>query len=528
MKKTSDAEALSRRGAGGRRRNASLPISVLAAASLASAARADLVVPAVFGHNMVIQADAAVAVWGTARPGEVVTVAIAGRTASATAGTNGSWRATLAPLPAGGPHVLTIRGESGTLSFTNVMVGEVWFCGGQSNMEWPLPKTRDGAATIASADHPDIRFFRVPKKPAKEPQADCNGQWQVCSPATAGALSGAGYYFGRELQARLKVPVGLIVCAWSGAAIESFLALDTLAEHPVLRKKITEHEEYRTTEYPARLRAYQDWEREARQEKASGKVPPPEPRRPKDPDGPERGLCNLYNGMVAPVLPYTIRGITWYQGENNIGNTDEYRALFPLLIRDWRRRWRQGDFPFLFVQVSSIGQPSDQPSDDGWCRIRDSQLAGLGETNTAMVTTMDIGDGSLHPANKRDVGLRLALTARAVAYGEKNLVCMGPLFAGVTFEGSAAVIRFTHTGAGLEAKGGAPLKGFTMAGADRKFAKAAARIDGDTAIVSCAEIPAPVAVRYGWAGSPDCNLYNRDGLPASPFRTDDWPLSTSP
>jgi sialate O-acetylesterase len=504
--------------------------AVLATGGLLSgtAAAAEVSLPRLFGDHMVLQRDAAVPVWGNAEPNEPVIVSIAGQRAAATAGADGRWRVALKPMAAGGPHELSIAGRDKSVNFKDVLVGEVWLCSGQSNMEWPLKRVGGGTDEMTRADYPSIRLFTVSKLSAGEPQDDCRGAWAPCRPETAAEFSGVAYHFGKELHARLKVPVGLVQAAWSGAAAESLIPAEALKAHPTFREKFAQWEQYRK-DYPSILKEYNEkqaaWQTRADQAKAEGKPAPPDrPRMPKNPDGPERSLARLYNGMIHPVVPFGIRGVAFYQGENNVLNPDEYRELFPLLIREWRRRWGRGDVPFLFVQIANFSAVLPEPSDGMWCRIRDAQRAGLREPNTAMIVAIDLGDADdLHAKNKRDVGLRLARAARRLAYGEQDVVPMGPLFAGAEFKGPEVTIRFTHAGGGLVAKGGGPLVGFAVAGDDRRFAWAAARVDGDRVVVSCDKVSQPAAVRYAFAANPRCNLYNAEGLPASPFRTDDWP-----
>ncbi|MGD0900344.1 MAG: sialate O-acetylesterase, partial [Thermoguttaceae bacterium] len=400
----------------------------------ARSARAEVKLPGLFGDHMVLQCQRTVPVWGKAAAGETVSVTLGPQTKTATADAAGRWKVVLDPLAAGGPHELGVRGRN-TITLRDVLVGEVWLAGGQSNMEWPLKGTLDAEAAIAAASRPTMRLFVVPKASAGEPQDDCAGQWTVCSPETAAEFSGVAYYFGRELDDSLHVPVGLIQSAWSGAAVESLLPAEVLRAHPKFSAKLPAWEAYRK-EYPALLADFEkkaaQWEREAKRAKAEGRPMPNNPaRRPKDPDGPERSLGRLYNGMIHPLVPYALRGVIFYQGENNLPNPEEYRELFPMLIRDWRRRWGLGDFPFLFVQIANLGAAQPAPSDGPWCRIRDAQLPGLAEKQTAMVVTIDVGEaGNIHPKNKREVGRRLALCARALAYGQKDIEPMGPMFTG--------------------------------------------------------------------------------------------------
>ena len=487
--------------------------------------------PAIFGDHMVLQRGMPVPVWGTAAPGEKVTVRFRGRTKTAVAGADGKWMVRLDALGADADQEgseLAVQGRT-RITVRDVLVGEVWICSGQSNMEMPLAKAANGRAEQAAADLPNVRLFKVRKASAREPQGDCPGSWAPCSPASAGAFSAVAYFMGRDLHETLGVPVGLIQTAWSGATAEAMLPAPALRAHERFREKFAALETFRK-DYPRLMAEYgakrAAWEKLAAKARAEGRpAPPGRPGQPKHPDGPERSLGGLYNAMVHGLIPYAIRGVAWYQGENNVINTAEYHELLPMLIRQWRRLWGEGDLPFLLVQIANFGA-RDGLSELHWPELREAQLAGLAEPNTAMVVAIDLGEAaSLHPKNKQDVGKRLALAAKALAYGRKDLVYMGPLFDGAAFDGAEATVRFKHVGGGLVARGpDAPrLKGFVLAGSDRTFHPAEARIQAGKVVVSSDPVRRPVAVRYGWADNPDCNLYNQEGLPASPFRTDDWP-----
>lgn len=434
-------------------------------------ARAEVKPHGLFTEGMVLQQGTKVPVWGTAAPGEKVTVRIQKQEVSATANKDGAWLVTLARLSAGGPFEMTIAGTN-RIEFKNVLVGEVWVCSGQSNMEWALSRTRNAKEAIASSADPMLRLFAVQKVPAAAPQRDlpvAKGRtastWQECGPQTVANFSAVAYYFGRDLRQALKVPVGLIHSSWGGTAAERWTPRETLQLHP-----------------------------ETKGLKGS----------------------DLYNGMIAPLLPYAIKGATWYQGESNASRAAQYKVLFPAMIASWRERWQQGNFPFLFVQLA----PWDVPKVPGqWAELREAQLyTMLTVPNTAMAVITDAGDPKdIHPQDKAPVGARLALAARALAYGAK-IEYSGPLYAGLDVRDGKAIVRFRHVGAGLASKGGA-VQGFEVAGTDGKFVKANAIIQGDTVIVSSPEVARPVEVRYGWANYPVVNLYNREGLPASPFRS---------
>ncbi len=461
-----------------------------------------------FSEGMVLQRDVGVSVWGTAKEGEKVVVSFADQELS-TLTTNGKWSVKLSPMKAGGPFLMSIAGDN-TITFTNVLVGEVWLCSGQSNMEWPLQKTDNAEAVIAAATDNDFRFFTVPRTPSDKSLTTVVASWKPCTPANAAPFSGVAYYFGHHLRKEVGVPVGLINASVGGTLAEAWTARETLAGDPELKKILAEHDQA-IVAFPEKLARYKADLTNAPQNVKSGsqvKAPPPEnPAKSKN-----RPSC-LYNGMIAPLVPYAMRGVIWYQGESNSSRADRYAHLFGSLIHSWRQTWGLGEFPFLFVQVA--------PRTKWTPELREAQLHTWQQvSNTAMAVTMDWGaaDDS-HPRNKKPVGDRLALAARVLAYGEK-LEYSGPVFAAVKMDGERAVLSFTHLGGGLVAKGGA-LKGFTVAGADKVFVPAQAEIIGDTVVVSSPKVKAPVAVRYGWANVPDVNLFNRADLPATPFRTDD-------
>ena len=485
----------------------------------AGALRAEVIPNPLFTDNAVLQQGMEVPVWGTARDGEAVTVEVCGVKAATTA-KDGKWLVKLKGLKPGGPCTMTIRGDK-TVTVRNLLVGEVWVCSGQSNMERQLGP-RHGQQLIVdwekerdAAKYPEIRHFLVKHAPSEKPLAVVSGSWVVCSPETVSDFTAVGYFFGRDLHQKLKLPVGLIHSSVGGTPAESWTRRDALEANPELQKIVTDYDKA-LAEYPPRLEKYkadepkllEAYKAAVEKAKAEGK---PAPRGPSAPRGPRRP-SELYNGMIAPLLPYAIRGVIWYQGESNSGNSRQYRTLFPAMIDNWRQTWGQGEFPFLFVQIAPFERMNPE--------IREAQLLSWQRTpKTAMAVIVDCGDAKdIHPTFKQPVGARLALAARALAYGEQ-VEYSGPVYDSVAVQGSRAVLRFTHLGGGLEAKGG-PLKGFVVAGADKKFVDAKAEIQGDTVVVTAPEGVKPVAVRYGWANVPDVNLFNKAGLPATPFRTD--------
>lgn len=483
-------------------------VVALAVLGVCTAARADVRLPKVFSDHAVLQRVLPLVVWGWAEPGEKVKVSIDGQTLSTAAGTNGTWRVALKPLKGNGPLEMVVTGKN-TVTVNDLLVGDVWLCSGQSNMEWGLGRSDNGADTIKAATNSKIRLLRVTAGQFNEPQTDIPSTWTVCSPQTAGGFSAVGYFFGSTLQEETGVPIGLIANAWGGTAIELWAS-------PGAWKQIDEL---------AKLNA--------------------------DPNG----LGRIYNGRVAPLAPYGIRGAIWYQGESNGGEDDIYFHKMRWLIGCWRQAWgvysdRKGrdgiqpeyQFPFYFVQLADFQGANDNPAGgDGWAKLRMAQFKALTIPRTGMALAIDIGNaGDIHPRNKEDVGKRLAFWALAKDYGKSKLVCSGPLYKSMKADGAKIRMSFDYAGSGLmigrkeghgpavEAKaaagGEAPkLQRFAIAGEDRKWFWADAAIDGSTVVVTSTNVPNPVAVRYAFSMNPaGCNLYNKEGLPASPFRTDSW------
>jgi sialate O-acetylesterase len=554
-----------------------------------NAARADVKMPAIFGDHMVLQRDISVPVWGSADPGETVTVTAGTDKATATAGKDGQWSAKLEKLAASTtPIDVTVAGKN-TITFHDILVGDVWVCSGQSNMEFGI-KAFMPPDEFAQAGNPQIRLFGVPKWVAPVPEKDIAaapadapllGTWQVCTPDTLtkcgewSGFSACGFYFGREIQAYTHEPVGLIGSSWGGTRIHSWTSLDTLKALPEKATAAKKAEEfatnydqikktYETVTLPqwnatlakwtadnkAALDAFADatkqWQ-DAAKAAAAQKLPAPprprapqQPRPPRDPIHDNQASCALYNGMIAPLIPYAIKGTIWYQGEANSAEPQVYKVELPALVHDWRSHWGQGDFPFLVVQLPNFMPRKPDPSESSWALMREVQAGVLTLPNTGIAVTIDIGDaGVIHPSDKLDVGHRLALAAQHVAYGQPG-VYSGPIYKSSTVEGNKIRVVFDNIGSGLTT-GIAPehfyacqktpltppavapdMDGFAIAGADQKFVWAKAQIDGNAVVVSADSVPAPVAVRYAWADNPACNLYNKEGLPASPFRTDNF------
>ena len=613
-----------------------------------------------FTDNAVLQRGAECPVWGWTTPGAKVTVLLAGRRAEAVASRDGEWMTFLGPFEAGGPHALEVRGPA-SVTVRNVMIGDVWVCSGQSNMQWPLRASNNAAEEIAAASLPNIRLFQVPRRIAYEPQKTCEASWRVCSPESAAGFTAVGYFFGRHLNRELDVPIGLIESDWGGTVAEAWTSAEALETMSDFREPIAAFREMAASmksdsyDYDAEMKKW--WAKNDRGSKMGAEWFAPglddsswkkmrlptawektelgdfdgivwfrksfdlpadwadrdlklslgpiddadvtwlsgtkigetqrwnQPRNYAVPGRLVRAGRNvltvrcldtgggggifgqpeqlsltregakavslsgewryraagsiaelpamprrvrrspnvttvLYNGMIAPLLPMAIKGAIWYQGESNAGRPNQYRRLLPTMIRDWRSRFSCGEFGFHIVQLANFRARTTEPVQSGWAELRESQfLTAETMANVGQAVIIDIGDArNIHPKNKQDVGRRLALSALGMTYG-RDIIYSGPIYREMEREGSRIRLRFRQTGSGLVARGG-ELKGFAVAGADGKFHHARAVIDGRTVVVSAPGVSDPVTVRYGWANNPLCTLYNSEGLPATPFRTD--------
>jgi len=544
--------------------------------------KAEVSLPHIFGDHMVLQRNGTVPFWGTAEPGEKVTVTAGKAHGTATADADGKWMVKLAGLQSSTtPIEVTVAGKN-TITFRDVLVGDVWVCSGQSNMEFPESHEASSKTELPQANQPQIRLFFVPKVPAKTPAAEIGalpankpmeGSWQVCTPDTLAndgdwnGFSAVGYVFGREISAFTHAPVGLISNCWGGMPAQSYTSHEALEADPLLKhyaddtqtflsnydKLVTDYDAAMVT-WPATLAkwkedhkdalaAFDQWKQQSAEAVAKNQPPPPPVQAPKPPPAPVNPAKNpripsaLFNGMVRPIIPYGIKGVIWYQGEANAGKPVEYRTLFSAMIKDWRAQWGQGDFPFFFVQLANYMKRVPDPSESNWAALREAQAKTLALPKTGMAVTIDTGEaGDIHPTDKEDVGHRLALAAKNVAYGEK-VEHSGPVYKAMSAKDGKIRLTFDHVGQGLVTDVPPPhfhpgesrtvdpkLEGFAIAGADKKFVWAEAVIEGNAIVVSSDSVTAPVAVRYAWADNPASNLYNKDGLPAVPFRTDDWPV----
>jgi sialate O-acetylesterase len=497
------------------------PVGFVALCALAAASaaqlRADVRLPGIFSDHMVLQQGRSLPVWGWAQPGEAITVTFHNQKVS-TVAEKGTWTVRLKPEKAGGPYTLKVAGKN-TIEMQDVLVGEVWICSGQSNMEWPLSRSFEPQNDIETSANNMIRLFTVPKLKARSPVNDVKASWQLCNPDTVKNFSAVGYYFGRALQQARKVPVGLIHSSWGGSPAEVWMREEVLAANPVYQREILDS-------YPPAWRTYQRQLASYEIEKAEADKKGTRINRNRP--GPPWRPSELYNGMIAPLIPYAIQGAIWYQGESNAERAYQYRTLFPDMITNWRHDWGLSDLTFLAVQLAPFKNIQPEPQESSWAELREAQWIAtqkLPKVGLAVIT--DVGDPKdIHPTRKLPVGERLAMAARGIAYRE-HITYSGPAFKGVRFQGDQAVLSFHNTGRGLESRGG-ELTGFAICGADKKFVWAKAIIKNNRVCVTSPEVSRPVAVRYGWADCPVVNLWNKDGLPACPFRTDDFPLITGP
>lgn len=495
---------------------------------------AEIKLSSLFADHMVLQRGMAVPVWGTAGPGQKVTVEVAGKKATARADKDGAFTVKLPKLNASNtPVMMTVKSGDASVVVNDVLVGDVWVASGQSNMEWTFSLLADRGKNEAKlkeltkdGDIPNLRLFTFPKTTLLEPTKNVRGKWEPSSPEALVNFSAVAFYFGREIHEKEKVPVGLISNAWGGKPVESFISDEAMKANPAFKPLLDKKAEAAAgfeqakAEYPEKLAA---WEEKNKQAPGKAGAKPAEPKGAEDPSL----ASNIYNGMVHPIIPVAIKGAIWYQGESNAGRAEQYRTLFPAMIKDWRKQWGQGDFPFIWVQLANFKQRKAEPADSDWAELREAQSMALKLPNTAQAVIIDIGEANdIHPRNKLDVGKRLALAAERIAYGKNDVVHSGPVFDSMTIEGNQARLKFQFAD-GMHAKTGDKVTGFAVAGEDRKFVWADAKIAGDTVIVSAPGVEKPVAVRYAWADNPDCNLYNAAGLPASPFRTDDFPMITA-
>ncbi len=492
--------------------------------------------PLLISDNMVIQRDSEISLWGSGSGKVTVKPSWTSDVYAVDCDGDGNWLVKVKTPAAGSVYTIEFTDADGSVTVANILAGEVWLCGGQSNMQFNIMRSYMSNTEVALASKfPDIRMFTVEPAVADEPQSQCAGKWYVSSSSTVRGFSAIGYLFGKELHRQLGVPIGLIDNSWGGTPAQTWVKREVLEADADLKpildadQKIIANKSVYEKEYEQLLDA---WQKGVEKSKQLGQTAPAKPMPPMG-LRPQNRSSTLYNGMIHPLLNYKIKGVIWYQGESNVDRAYQYRKLFASLIESWRQDWNDPDMPFYFVQLAgfyehlpnahpAVWPEKGEPGDDDWAELREAQLMTLKLPNTGMACTIDIGEPyDIHPANKLDVARRLALWALSGSYGIKNLTISGPLYKGYTVEADKIRISFDHTDGGLIAKGTA-VEGFQIAGEDKKFVWADAVIDGETVVVSSEKIEKPVAVRYAWKKFPYCNLFNKKGLPASPFRTDDW------
>lgn len=495
---------------------------------------AELKLPTIIGDHMVLQQNQTNPIWGWDTPGTKVTVTFSGQTKSAVAGTDGKWTVKLDALPANEKaQTLTVSGTE-TKEVQDVLVGEVWMCSGQSNMGFTLNGDWNGDLEAAASKLPNLRLIRVPQVGVQELQKDFRGAWKSSSAETASGFSAVGFFFGRYLHQILGVPVGLIDNAWGGSAAEAWVRRESLEKDPrfkLLMENTTKREQYLASD---KAKADLDnqlerWKKSAERAKAEGKAAP---RRPQTPDQWLTGNArpgNIFAGVLHPTLGYGVKGVIWYQGESNAGRAYEYAELFPFMIEQWRKEWNQGDFPFYWVQLADYRVEKPEPGDSDWAELREAQTKTMKLPNTGQAVIIDLGEGKdIHPKNKRDVAARLVRWALAKDYGIK-VPYRSPEFKGMEINGDKVVLTLDCFGSSLRPFDVDEARGFAICGEDKVWHWAKGVVRGaDKVEVWCAEVSKPIAVRYAWADNPVCNLFSKEGLPVTPFRTDDFEMTTRP
>ena len=474
---------------------------------------ADVRLPSVIGDHMLLQRDMPVRIFGKAAPAESVSVSFRGQNVQATTDALGRWEVWLAPMKPAAAADMTIKGAN-EIKVSDVLVGDVWLGSGQSNMQWSVQQTNNADQEIASAKFPEIRLFYVPRKPSGVPVDDVEAKWLVCTPETVPGFSAVLFYFGRQLHQDLKVPMGLIHTSWGGTPIASWISSPSLSANPRLTPFSTFWADV-IAKYPDNYTKYEQNLKKWHEGGSKG----PRPGLPMGPGNPHEPTT-LFNGMVAPLVKYTIKGALWYQGETEAGRGQGhiYGDALITLVQDWRRAFAQGDFPFFFVQLANFGSAV---KNDHWMKVQEGQVKATALRGTGVAIINDIGEPTdIHPKNKQDVGRRLALVARHVAYHQDGFTWSSPIYRQSTKDGNSMRVWFNYAD-GLKTRDGGPVKGFVIAGADGNFVPANAKIDGSTVIVSSDQVTNPQTVRYAWDYNPDANLVNGAGLPASLFRSDD-------
>lgn len=500
-----------------------------------------------FQDHMVLQRDKPIAIWGWATKGEEITVSLNNNSISTVADESGKWLVYLPKMRHGGPYQLKAKGKN-TITLNDVYIGEVWICSGQSNMGMTVAQgakrwcgVYNEKQEVANANYPLIRMYTVEHATNDMPMDTCSGLWEVVSPQTVGHMSAAAYFFARNLYERYKIPIGLLATSFGATTIEAWTSREAMAKNdrlsPLLEAYAAKCDDYDCGHALGRyMLKLEKWEQEngikldattdnVRSEDVNAKPKTKQPSKPRNPHTDQHSPSVCWNAMVNPLIPYTLRGAIWYQGESNGGTANIYKEQMKAMIKDWRKRWALGDFPFYYVQLANRGKLENEPARGGQdAMVREAQLQSLSMRNTGMVVAIDNANpenpSDVHPKNKQEIGRRLALIARANIYGEKKLVYSGPIYRKMDIDGNKAIIEFDHTGSGLTTKNG-KVEGFAIAGKDGKFVWAKAMIKGNTVVVWSDEVLHPTAVNYGFGRNPIISLYNKEGLPASPFRTND-------
>ena len=493
--------------------------------------RAELKLPAIIGDHMVLQQKQDDPIWGWDTPGTKITVSFAGKTYETTAGDDGKWTVKLPPQEANdAPQTLTITGSS-KREIQDVLIGEVWMCSGQSNMGFQVREDWNGDLESAAATLPNLRLIKVPPVGSQEFQKDFRGGWQSSTPRAAFYFSAVGFFFGRNLHQILHVPVGLIDCSWGASAAEAWVRRTSLEQDSRFKRLMettvkTETDiqsEKSKADFEKRLA---DWKSASEKAKAENRPLPSQPRNPEDFLIEQRRPGNIFGGMLYPILGFGIKGVIWYQGESNVDQAYEYNFLFPFLIEQWRKEWGQGNFPFYWVQLANFHPPTGEGR---WAELREAQTKALRLPHTGQAVIIDLGEGkNIHPKNKRDVAARLVRWALVKDYG-MQMPYRSPEFQSITFAANKATVTFDCFGSTLRSFGDDEVRGFALCAKDKVWHGAKGKVIGENQVeVTSDEVSAPVAVRYAWADNPVCNLYSSDGLPVTPFRTDNFPLSTEP
>lgn len=494
-----------------------------------SSVMADVKLPNLFSDHAVLQRDQDLLLWGWAEPNERVIVELDGQTQSTTADSTGHWRVTLPPLAAGGPYTLTVQGRN-RLKIADVLIGDVWLCSGQSNMELPVSRAKNADLEIAAANFPQIRFLTVSSNGAQEPLDDVDGRWSRCSPESVHDFSAIAFFFGRQLNAQLEVPIGLIDNAYGGSACEAWISRPLLEANRLYAPQLSEWDKKvaafdEPIERAKFEKLHAEWEAAAKDAAKAGLPEPPNRPRWATPRLSQLRPANLFNARLKPLVPFAIRGVIWYQGESNVDRAQQYREMFPLLINSWREEWQRPDLPFYWVQLADFMAEKPEPSESAWAELREAQSMTLDRVPySGQAVAIDLGEANdIHPRNKQEVAHRLARLALAGTY-DIQVASHSPRIKSVQFTEAVASVKFKNVNGGLQSWEGKPVTGFALAGLDKKWHWADAEIVGDDEIkVHSQQVGRPVAVRYAWADNPLCNVYDMAGLPLTPFRTDDWP-----